>query len=183
MAPWSTVVALGATLAAYASTAHAQKRPVPDYDGRPDRTTAGEVALWVPRVILFPVYLVSDYVVRRPLGWALTTVEREWVGESHSSEYEVETGLGVGVLPTFRLETSFRPRVGLRLGLERLFVPRHALRAHLGFWGVRALSVGLLDRVTAGKLTLDTRLGWERRPDDAFWGLGPESRDGDRGRF
>ena len=29
-----------------------EKRPVPDYDGRPERTTAGDALLWIPRVVL-----------------------------------------------------------------------------------------------------------------------------------
>ena len=53
------------------------RRAVPDYDGRPEPTTAGDIALWVPRVVLFPLYLVSEYLIRRPLGWLISTGERE----------------------------------------------------------------------------------------------------------
>jgi hypothetical protein len=53
------------------------KRTVPDYDGREDPpATAGEVALWVPRVVLFPLYLTSEYLIRRPIGWLISTAER-----------------------------------------------------------------------------------------------------------
>ena len=44
-----------------------RRRAVPDYDGRPDRRTAGDVAIWIPRVVLYPVHLVTEYVLRRPL--------------------------------------------------------------------------------------------------------------------
>src|ERR1700721_2142495 len=53
------------------------KRVMPDYDGRgPPPTTAGEVALWGPRVLLSPLYFVSEWLVRRPLGATISAAER-----------------------------------------------------------------------------------------------------------
>ena len=50
------------------------KREVPDYSGRPPPpATAGDVALWVPRILFFPLYLTSEYVLRRPIGAFLVT--------------------------------------------------------------------------------------------------------------
>src|SRR5688572_11680337 len=54
------------------------KRELPEYDGRaPEGTTAGDVGLWAPRIIFFPLYLVSEYLIRQPLGWLIVTAERE----------------------------------------------------------------------------------------------------------
>jgi hypothetical protein len=40
------------------------KRPLPDYEGRDRESTATEDALlFVPRLVLFPVYLVTEYAV------------------------------------------------------------------------------------------------------------------------
>jgi hypothetical protein len=68
--------------AAAADPGTSPKRQTPDYDGRPDPPpTAGEGALWIPRVLLFPPYVVSEYVIRRPLGALVTAAERNnWVG-------------------------------------------------------------------------------------------------------
>ena len=57
------------------------KREVPDYDGRGDPpTTAGDVLIWIPRVAVAPLYLVAEYVVRRPTGALVETAERHrWV--------------------------------------------------------------------------------------------------------
>src|ERR1700722_16456517 len=52
------------------------KRALPDYGGEPSHASAGDAALWVPRVIFYPVYLVSEYVIRRPLGAAESAAER-----------------------------------------------------------------------------------------------------------
>src|SRR5215510_5325989 len=61
-----------------AGTAHADppKRALPDYDGRPETTTTGDALLVIPRVILSPLYLVSEYVLRRPLGFLVSAAER-----------------------------------------------------------------------------------------------------------
>ena len=44
------------------------ERELPDYDGREDPTTAGDVLIWIPRGLFYPVYLVSEYLIRWPLG-------------------------------------------------------------------------------------------------------------------
>src|SRR5215211_140924 len=49
------------------------KREVPDYDGRgnedakPD-SAPGSWALWIPRVVLWPVYALNEYAFRRPIA-------------------------------------------------------------------------------------------------------------------
>src|SRR5687768_323196 len=52
------------------------KRPRQDYDGRPDEVTAGEVALWIPRILFFPAYVVTEYLIRVPIGALLISAER-----------------------------------------------------------------------------------------------------------
>src|SRR5215470_800720 len=77
-------LALALTLASSSALAEEEgvtkKRPVPDYDGRGDEpTTAGDVLLYVPRIVLFPLYLVSEYGVRRPMEWLVINAERgQW---------------------------------------------------------------------------------------------------------
>lgn len=51
------------------------KRALPDYH-RPAPKTAGDTLLWVPRVALFPVYFVTEYAVRQPLGALLRVAEK-----------------------------------------------------------------------------------------------------------
>jgi hypothetical protein len=53
-------------LAANVARADAPKREQPDYDGRPNTSSAGHRLLVIPRVQLSPLYL-REYVVRRPL--------------------------------------------------------------------------------------------------------------------
>src|SRR5512140_1027513 len=59
------------------------KRAVPDYDGRgnPD-ADGGHWALWIPRVLLAPVYVAHEYLIRRPVGAFVTHAERAHWAES-----------------------------------------------------------------------------------------------------
>jgi hypothetical protein len=44
-------------------------REVPDYDGRGNEDAHPDSwALWIPRVVLSPLYVISEYVLRRPIG-------------------------------------------------------------------------------------------------------------------
>jgi len=53
------------------------ERTVPDYTGRGvEPKTAGDVLIWVPRVILSPLYVVSEYIIRQPLGALTTAAEK-----------------------------------------------------------------------------------------------------------
>jgi hypothetical protein len=69
------ILSLGilAALAAPPARAEEKKRELPDYDGRGGAPrTPGQKALWVPRILLSPLYFVSEFVIRRPLGAAIT---------------------------------------------------------------------------------------------------------------
>src|SRR5207244_1693563 len=66
-----TLVGSGTALAAE------PKRPLPDYDGRGGTPqTPAQKALWLPRILLSPAYFVSEFLLRRPLGVAVTAAER-----------------------------------------------------------------------------------------------------------
>src|SRR5688572_10935200 len=54
-----------------------EKRAPQDYDGREDVTSAAEDALWIPRVLFFPLFVVSEYLVRAPLGAVIKGAESE----------------------------------------------------------------------------------------------------------
>src|SRR5688572_25372972 len=44
-----------------------EKRPAPAY-AQPEEPGAGSAALWVPRVLLFPLYVTTEYGLSRPAG-------------------------------------------------------------------------------------------------------------------
>lgn len=180
----------GTALALFAGTASAEetappKRTLPDYDGRPDApATAGEIALWVPRILLYPLYLTSEYLIRWPLGALITTAERNnWApaivdfftfGEEHNA----------GIVPTAFFEFNFRASGGLYFFWDDAIWKKNDIRVHAQIGGWDWLSFGVLDRVRLGKLsTMGLQADLLRRPDYVFHGIGPRSLESNRSRF
>lgn len=156
------------------------KRPARDLDGRTDVTTTAEDALWIPRVLMFPLYVVSEYVIREPLGALITFLESSGVvGDILRSQAEV------GVLPTAFIDFGFRPSLGLYFFWDNFIAKGNDLRATVGFGGLNFWRGSIADRIP-----LDTPIGSERarsyfqteadfltRSDLLFWGIGPDTYD------
>lgn len=186
----AALVVSGATLVARHGAAAAPqapqkvKDPVPSYDGRgPEPTTTGEKLLWVPRVALLPAYVVSEYVVRRPLGWLVTTAEKNrW----HARLYDFFTfgdDHQAGVVPTALFDFGLRPSVGLYFFWDRAFADRNAIRLHTATWGRDWITATLTDRVALdSRTTFAMRGEVTRRSDGVFHGIGPNA-DSERTRF
>jgi hypothetical protein len=156
-------------------------RELPDYDGRPEPTTASDVLLWVPRVVLFPLYVVSEYVVRLPLGWLVTTAEREkW--PALFIDFFTFNDRQAGVVPTFLIDLGLRPSVGVYAFWNDFIVDQNDLRLRAtwggsGFWQLRAA-----DRLAIGAGDLTLTGAYDTRPDNVFYGLGRDQQD-ERSRY
>jgi hypothetical protein len=167
------------------SEPHVEKRPVPDYDGRggPKEPPARKL-LWIPRVLLFPAYVVSEYVVRRPLGYAITSAEKAGLP---SALYDF-LGLGeshpAGVVPFALIDFGFEPSVGLYAYWDNAGFKGHDLRLRGSTWGPKWLSLTATERFRFGdQLEMTLSATATRRPDYAFYGIGPDTRDEDLVRY
>src|SRR3954469_13802252 len=90
------------------------KRQLPDYGNRgKDPVTVGDVALWVPRIILSPVYLVTEYGIRWPLGHVIAAAERAKVPELLYNFFFFGPQHSAGIAPVGFVDFGFRPSVGL----------------------------------------------------------------------
>lgn len=159
------------------------ERPLPDYgQGRqrePDRPW-----LWIPRVALFPLYLVSEYVVRRPLALAVTNAERAQVGRLLLDFFTFGRDRQAGVFPTAFLDFGFRPSVGLFAYVNELGDDDTQLRAQVSWGGRRWLSMrGLARYFIASNQQVSLRGSYWRRPDWVFYGLGGSAPEQAEGRF
>jgi hypothetical protein len=161
------------------------KRPLPDYDARggpPEEP--GEDALWVPRVALFPLYVVSEYVLRRPLGWVTVEVERANLISELTDFFTFGPDKQAGIVPTTLIDFGFRPSVGLYFFWDGAVVRDNYFRVHAATWGLDWLRLTVTDRY---QLAQDTRVGvrgvFSRRPDWVFYGLGPRSDQYDESRY
>jgi len=176
------------TAATSASTARAEPEPsperaLPDYSGRPEPTTAGDVLLWIPRILLSPLYLISEFVIRRPLEFLVSAAERSQLPEALYDFFLFGPDHGAGVLPIAFVDFGFYPSVGLYFFWNNI-APNQDLKLRASFWGTRWLSGNASYRFRLNPLTdLTFAAGALRRPDNQFYGLGSESRRADRSRY
>jgi hypothetical protein len=162
-----------------------EKRDVPDYDGRGPEKRRGEGLLWVPRILVSPVYLTSEFLVRRPLGALVRTAEENHWAQGLTNFFTFDKDGKVGLVPTFFYEFNFRPSIGAYFFWDDAFVPRNTIRAHVSTGGSNWYLATLTDRITLseGLSTLAGRVSWSRRPDYIFTGFGPRSPESARSRY
>jgi hypothetical protein len=163
-----------------------RKRDLPDYDGRGRTpTTVGDVLLWPPRIVLFPIYLTSEYIVRRPLGALATTAEKNHWPTKVINFFTFDKEHKSGLIPTGFYDFGFRPSVGLYLFWDDAFFDNNAFRIHAGTWGPEWVSVAVADRVTFlnGRATWGLRTEYTKRPDGLFAGIGPRALEKNVARF
>jgi hypothetical protein len=163
-----------------ASEAAAAERPVKlaprdagpaRYRGRENRPRFEDAILWVPRLLFYPLHLLAEFAIRRPL-YALF----DWAERNHALPY-----VQLVLRPSPRFEWA--PTVSLDFGIDEAFGVRMTAR-DLGFTGntlyaysaagTHRLEGELRDRIEASHLFGELRLygGRRNRP---FYGLGPDS--------
>jgi hypothetical protein len=171
---------------AHETSANSEKRTLPDYGGREEPTTTGDVLLWGPRIVLAPVYALSEYVIRRPLGWAIGGAERAGLPATLYDLFTFGPNHQAGVFPTAFVDLGFRPSAGLYAFWNDAFLRGHDLRLHASTGGSEWFTVGLTERFHFGPAranVLELSASALRRPDYAFFGIGSDSRQSDRMRY
>ncbi len=148
-------------------------RDVPDYDGRNEPTSVGDVVLWVPRVVLFPLYVVSEYLLRLPLGWLVSTAEEQRWPALLIDFFTFGERQG-GIVPTLLVDLGLRPSVGVYAFWNDFLLAKNDLRLRATYGGAGAVQVRLADRFPAGRGTVALGLSYETRPDNVFHGIGRE---------
>jgi hypothetical protein len=179
------------TIAAASPAAHAPapepspKRPPPDYEGRgPRPTTPGEAALWVPRVLLSPVYFVTEWLVRRPLGAAVSAAERADLPDILYNFFAFGPEHKAGIAPIAFAEFGFNPSVGIYGFWDDALFKGNDLRVHASFWTDDWIAGSLVERIRFHKKdSVALRLVGVRRPDHAFYGTGPGALQSAQSRY
>jgi hypothetical protein len=161
------------------------KRPVPDYDGRgPPPATPGETALWVPRVALSPAYLVTEYVLRRPIGAGVSAAERADLPRKLYDFFTFGPQHEAGVFPVGFVEFNFNPSVGVYAFWDDAGFRGDHLRAHVELWPDEWYAGSLTQQVDIDhERSLRLRVSGHRRPDRVFYGIGPGSLQSSQSRY
>ena len=160
-------------------------RPVPDYRGQqPPPPTAGEVLIWIPRVILLPAYLVTEYVVRAPVGAVATAAEKGNWGPAVFNFFAFGPDHKGGIFPTFLINFGFRPSIGLHFFWNDTFVEGNKVTADAAWGGSNWITLGIGDRYSFTKASsLAVEAHWNRRPDNLYFGIGPETTTDFKSRY
>jgi len=158
---------------------------MPDYDGRGSPpTTAGEVALWVPRVLLAPLYLPTEYLIRRPLGAAITAAERADLPNILYDFFAFGPDHKAGIVPVAFLDFGLYPSVGIYAFWDDAFFKGDNLRLHASIWSEDWLAASLVQRIVFhDKDSVQLKLLGVRRPDHVFFGIGPTTLQSDASRY
>jgi hypothetical protein len=161
------------------------KRALPDYDQRgKSPTTAGDIALWLPRILLSPLYLVTEYGLRIPLGAGISAAERAHWPEAFYNFFFFGPDHKAGFLPIAFVDFGFRASVGLYVFGDDVFFSGNSVRLHGSTSGGDWLAGVLTDRIALGK---DADVSFEvsgiHRPDHTFFGVGSDSLQGNISRY
>jgi len=155
-----------------------------DYDGREEPTTAGDVLIWIPRVVFFPVYVVNEYLIRKPLGAVAVAAERgRWV-QGLRDFFTWGPTNNIGIFPTALIDFGLRSSVGAYFFYDDLGMKGNNLRIHGATGGYDWWRLTVADNVELDERSFVQVRGeaWVR-PDWAFFGIGPETVEANRSRY
>lgn len=177
------IVCLGVLLARRAGAEPPPKDPIPDYDGLEKPTTAGEALIWAPRVALSPLWLVTEFGVRAPVGALFRTAEEHhWATKLY--DFFTSKDHKMGVLPSAFFDFGVRPSLGFNFFWNDAFAKNNDIRVHFGTWGPTWINTSLSDTYAlADRKFVSLRAAFSRRQDHYFYGLGPDSRFADESRY
>lgn len=152
-----------------------ERRAPPGY-ALPPAPAAGSELLWVPRIVFFPVYVLTEYVVRWPLVRAGSYAEQQHWPQHVVDFFTFGPNNQAALWPVFHFDLGFRPWAGLSFSWDDALLQDNALHARAEVGGADAYRLSVQDSLTlpeGGRVAVQGRL-WQR-PDLAFWGLGPRS--------
>src|SRR4029077_9862924 len=85
--------------------------------------------------ILSPVYLVTEYVIRRPIGAVIAGAERAHLPQALYNFFFFGPDHKAGFAPIAFVDFGFKPSVGIYAFWDDAFFKGHDLRLHATTWG------------------------------------------------
>lgn len=162
------------------------KRPIPRYDDRPRASaTVTDVVLWAPRIVLFPVRIVVDYGVRRPIGWLTESMERSRTARRVFKYFAIDPKTPTpAIFPVAMYDFGAKSSVGVRLRWDDGFLtPGSRLSLKLGTGGSDWWRIDGGVRVAVGAGFVGLEAGAREQPDHRFYGIGPRTPESAAARF
>jgi hypothetical protein len=138
----------------------------------------------VPRVVLFPPWLVSEYVVRQPVGALTRAAERGQWPEQVIAFFTFGDRRQITLFPSLLFDFGLKPSVGFNFGWRYFLAEPNTLRVHFGFWGPDWVTTRVIDEYKLSDAQVVSFEGqFVRRKDLPFYGIGPQSPSSPRLRY
>jgi hypothetical protein len=171
--------------ASAAKVAPTPKRPVPDYDGRgPAPAPPRDGLLWVPRILLSPLYVVSEYVLREPLAALIPAAERADVPTKLYDFFAFGKDHKAGIVPVGYAEFGLTPSLGLYGFWNDAFAKDNNWSLHAEGWPTDWYAVSLKESLRLDdQRSLHIRVSGSHRPDRVFYGIGAQSLQSSQSRY
>jgi hypothetical protein len=167
---------------ASAVTVTGPKRPLPHYDGRPAVPgTPGEMFVWGPRVVLFPLHVIAEYALRRPLVGVITFGEKHYLWPRVYDLFTWNDGRA-GAYPIFDFQVALKSSAGVSL-----FARDFVAEGNDFHTSAAVADQGVVDLRVRDHLSLwphqqggvYVRASWVRRPDGMYFGESGLTRQSD----
>ncbi len=159
---------------------------MPDYDGlgMPDTKHEDDAGIWLARIVFAPLYLTTEFLVRRPTAALSHALER---GSGTSRLYDF-FAFGphhkIGFIPVAFLETGFNPGVGVWMFWNDAVTQRNDIRLHYEMWPTEWLGGSIRDRYHIDDHRwVEGRVSGTQRFDQVFYGFGPSSLQSQQSRY
>lgn len=169
---------------AFLRSAQADERLVRDseyYRGRAHRATIDEVLLWVPRTLAFPLYLVAEHGLRRPVRDLVALVQdQRLLAWAYRITHPVPN---FSWTPSLVIDFGVISSGGVRAHWTDVLVRNNQLQLQLAGGHPRLLHLSLQDQIVRGPFETGTRIDFSTRPDRLFYGLGPRSNPTNKSYF
>ena len=157
-----------------------QRRDPSRFRGRTSFATADEVLSWIPRVLFFPLYLFSEYVLRVP-----SVAGAAWMDRNHVVpilDHVFNPTPDIHWAPTLALDSINFLVVGVEARWRNFLVRGHEISGSAETSAFEGWRFKARDSWQIGKspVSVGARGMFFTRQDLTFYGLGPSSKEADQ---
>lgn len=180
---WAAIAATALALSTPESARAQQARPRDRayYRGRAEAPEPEAVLIWVPRVVFFPAYVVTNYGVRIPVRAVMNEYERRHVGAWLHRILNPTPSFSWA--PIFVADLGVLTSGGVRAQWTDALVRGNRLLISASTGGPDFVHVAGEESIHGRGWRVGVRADYLTRPDRAFYGTGPRSEEADRTFF
>ncbi len=135
-------------------------------------------------MLLSPLYVANEYVLRRPIGAFIRHAEREHWADTIADVFEFGPDNRNLIVPTALFDFGLLPSVGIYFSGDDIFADDNNIRVHAATWGAPWINVTVADRYSIDhEDALQLRFEFKRSEDNLFFGIGPDVTSDTESRY